>query len=117
MVFDDSKDADGFVPKGVEGSEEVVLDDVGVVGDAPGPAFELFVLIYHGFPPVGGFGSVGVKGEEDGFDLEFSLEVEEGFEKYPVVFGDDVGVPVADFMDHFERGGIIGAVDEPVCPG
>ena len=104
MVFDDAEDADGFVPERVKGGEEVVFDDVGIVADSPGPAFELFILVDHGFPPVGGFGGIRVEGEEDGFDFEFAFEVEEGFEKNAVVFRDDIRIPVADLVDHFKGG-------------
>lgn len=61
----------------MKGGKKVVFDDVGVVADSPGPAFELFVLVDHGFPPVSGFGGVRVEWEEDWFDFEFTFEMKE----------------------------------------
>lgn len=101
MIFDNLGDPNGFVPERNACDGEVLFDDIGVVGNSPGPALDLFVLIGHGGPEPGGFGGVGKDREEERLDFDLAFVVKVGFEKETIVFGDNVGVPVTDVVDHF----------------
>lgn len=94
-----------------------MLNNIRVVGDAPGPAFKLSILIDHSFYEGGRFGSIGEGGEIDGFDFNLAVFGKEGLKEDTVVLGDDIRIPVIDFVEEFQTEGIIGPVDETVGSG
>jgi len=117
VAMDKGADASGFVPETEIGGSEVVLDNPGGLGDAPGPALNLGVLAFEGSPGGGAFHGVGVEREVERGDFDFALVFKESFEEDAPVFGDFVGVPVVGLMEKLETERIILLIDEAVFSG